>query len=148
MAHVRDSALAMGRVSSTTEFAEVNCTVDFSGHEVEQNLTFALFIPLFEIDDEMDAFHWQPNGLQANGYWLTRGVPLVDDIDARDDFVRWLSNDIVRPNGNSTRKFTRRAEFDIGEAEGGEEEYKAFVWVIPEITEGAEWTNTLSVDLG
>lgn len=140
MAHVRDSSLSMGRVSSTLEFAEVNCTVNFSTHEVDENLAFALFIPLFEIDERMDTYHWEPNGLQANVNWRNFGN--------LDDFVKWISNDIVHPNGNSTRSFTRRSEFDVGDREGGEEEYKAFVWVIPEVTQGADWTNTLTVNLG
>jgi hypothetical protein len=131
----------MGRVSDQIEFAEVSFLVMFSQQEVAENLLFGLYIPLFEIDDELDTYHWEPNGaFSVSAHWRSIG-----DLD---DFVTWVATDTVRPNGQSSRFFTYRSEFDVKDQESGEEEYKALVWVVPEIVEGKSWTNTLRVNLG
>ncbi|MGI8638366.1 MAG: hypothetical protein ACR2MG_00200 [Pyrinomonadaceae bacterium] len=141
MANVSNVRLAMGRVSDRMEFAEVSFSINFSGQEVKENLVFGLYIPLFEIDDDLDIYHLEPNGAFSVGInW--------QPVDDRDDFVTWISAETIRPNGNSTIFLTRRKEFDVGNQESGNEEYKALVWVIPEIVEGKAWSNTLSINLG
>ena len=141
MANVSNVELRMGRVSSTLEFAEVRFTLNFSPQEVSQNLLFGLYIPLFEVDDALDSYHWEPNGFFRVGVnWRAFG--------GLDDFVTWVAQETIRPNGNSTLMLTRRAEFDVGNQEWGNEEYKAMVWVVPEIVEGKAWSNTLRINLG
>jgi len=63
-------------------------------------------------------------------------------VDERLDTYHW------EPNGNYTFMLTRRKEFDVGNQESGNEEYKAMVWVVPEIVAGRAWSNTLSINLG
>ncbi len=141
MAHVSNVRLSMGRVSSSIEYAEVNFSINFTSKEVSDNLAFGLFIPLFEIDDAMDTYHWETNGaFNVSVNWRNIG-----DLD---DFITWISSEVIRPNGNSTVVLTRRKEFDVGNQESGNEEYKALVWVIPEIAEGKAWSNTLKINLG
>ena len=141
MANVSNVRLAMGRVSNSIEFAQVSFSINFSGQEVKENLAYGLYIPLFEIDDDLDIYNLEPNGaFSVSINW--------EPVDDRDDFVAWISTEVIRPNGNSTISLTRRREFDVGNQESGDEEYKALVWVVPEIVEGKAWSNTLSINLG
>lgn len=141
MAHVSNVRLSMGRVSSTLEFAEVSCTITFSGKEVADNIAFGMFIPIFERDDGLDTYHWEANG--AFNVSVNRRA-----IGNLDDFITWVSSEVIRPNGNHTISITRRKEFDVGNRESGNEEYRALVWVVPEICEGKAWSNELHVNLG
>ncbi|CAN5706336.1 hypothetical protein BH20ACI4_BH20ACI4_11030 [soil metagenome] len=141
MANVSNVRLAMGRVSNRIEFAEVNFSINFSSQEIKENLVFGLYIPLFERDDELDTYHFEVNGAFGGSVnWRSLG-----DLD---DFITWISFESIRPNGNSTIILTRRKEFDVGNQEDGNEEYRALVWVIPEIVEGKAWSNEVSINLG
>lgn len=141
MANVSNVRLAMGRVNSTMEFAEVTFTIRFSNQEVKENLAFGLFIPLFEIDDQLDTYHWEANGaFNVSVNWRS--------IGNQDDFITWITSEVIHPNGNNTLVLTRRKDFNVGNQESGNEEYKALVWAVPEIVEGKAWSNTLSINLG
>lgn len=141
MANVSNVRLAMGRVSSSIEFAEVTFSINFSSQEVKENLVFGLYIPLFERDDALDTYHFEPNGAFGGSVnWRSLG-----DLD---DFITWISFESIRPNGNNTIVLTRRKEFNVGNQESGDEEYRALVWVIPEIVEGKAWSNEVSINLG
>lgn len=141
MAQVLDIKLAMGRVNSKTEFAEVTFAIAFSPQEVKENLTFGLYIALFEIDDDLDTYHFEANGLsKVSVNWRA--------IGNLDEFIVSIASEQIRPNGSHSLSLRRRSEFDVGNQEAGNEEYKALVWVIPEIVEGKAWSNTLSINLG
>ena len=146
MAQVNNVRLRMGRVSTSTtlEFAEVNFSINFSDQEVRQNLAFGLHSFLYEKDDNLDIYHLEPNGMFNVGIRLHPDR----DLDDKDDFVRQISREIIRPNGNSVVALTRRQEFDVGNQEDDNEEYMALVWVIPEIVEGKAWSNEVSINLG
>ena len=144
MAQVNNVRLKMGRASSGLEFAEVNCSVNFSNQEVRQNLAFGLHIFIYEKDDKLDIYHLEANGM------LNVGVRLHSDnqFDDEDEFVRRFSREIIRPNGNTMLPIGRREEFDVGNQEDNNEEYLALVWVVPEIVEGKAWSNEVSINLG
>ncbi len=133
--------LRMGRVNSTLEFAEVTFSINFSGSEVAHNLAFGLYTSLFERDDALDTYHPTQNG--AFNFGISRR-PHGDP----DDFMTWVDSRAIRPDGQNTRFFTVRREFNVGNQEGGNEEYRALVNVIPEITSGQKWSNEVSINLG
>lgn len=141
MASISNARLRMGRVSSTQEFAEVTFSVNFSGAEVSQNLAFGLYTALYERDDSLDTYH-----ADQNGAFSFRIVTRANGN--ADDFVQWIDSRAVRPDGQNTRFFTVRREFNVGNQEAGNEEYRAFINIIPEITTGQTWTNEVSVNLG
>lgn len=141
MAKISNVDLRMGRINSSTEFSEVSFSVDFSTAEVSQNLAFGLFTALYERDDQLDSYHVQQNG--AFNMSLHRRAS--GDLD---DFVTWVDSRVVRPNGQNTRIFTVRKEFNVGNQEDGNEEYRALVTIVPEITSGRAWSNEVSINLG
>lgn len=141
MAKISNVQLRMGRVNSTLEFAEVTFSVNFSSAEVSQNLAFGLYTALYERDDSLDSYHVEQNGaFNINLHRRANGN--------MDDFIQWVDTRSVRPNGQGTRFFTVRKEFNVGNQESGNEEYRAFVNIIPEITSGRAWSNELSINLG
>ena len=146
MAQVNNVELKMGRASTSTtlEFAEVNFSINFSDQEVRQNLAFGLHVFLYEKDDNLDIYHLEPNGMFNVG---TRLHP-DRELDDKDDFVRRITREIIRPNGDNLVDLSRSQQFDVGNQEDGNEEYMALVWVIPEIVEGKAWSNEFSINLG
>lgn len=141
MARVSNVRLSMGRVNATMEFAVVSFSIDFSTAEVSQNLAFGLYTALYERDDALDTYHSNQNGA------FNFGIETKASGNA-DDFITWVDSRSVRPNGQNTRFFTVRREFNVGNQESGNEEYRAFVNIIPEITSGQAWSNEVSINLG
>jgi hypothetical protein len=123
------------------EFALVTFTVNFSRAEVRQNLIFGLYTALYERDDALDMFVTNPNG--AFNFSIERKAN-----GNMDDWVTWLDSRTIRPNGQNSRIVTIRNEFNVGNQERGNEEYRAFINVIPEIAAGKAWTNEVSINLG
>ena len=142
MANVSNVRLAMGRRNEELEIGTVSCNVNFSRLEIEQDMAFAVYIALYEVDGERDMFHYTKNG--AFDATITR----APSPDKKDDFVQLLSSEVIRPSGSSTRFLERSVDFDVGEQEKGKEEYEAVVWVVPEVTEGIAWSNRVRRDLG
>lgn len=141
MARINNARLRMGRVSGSQEYAEVTFQVNFTTAEVEQNLLFGLHTMLYERDDSIDVYIPRPNGA------FSLSVDKISKGNA-DDYVRYLDSRSIRPNGRSTQFFRIRREFNVGNQEGGNEEYRALVNIIPEIAPGRAWTNELSINLG
>ncbi|MEM7085607.1 MAG: hypothetical protein AAF489_05465 [Bacteroidota bacterium] len=141
MAAIRNVRLRMGRSTGSLEFAVVTFSVEFSPRELQENLLFGLYTALFERDDSLDAYHPRPNGAFNFGIEQNpKGNP--------DDSLGWIDARAIRPDGLSTRFFTVRRDLNVGNQEPGNEEYRAYVYVIPEITSGQSWSNEVSVNLG
>jgi hypothetical protein len=145
MANVSNARLKMGRVSDRMEFAEVTFSINFSAAEVAQNLSFGLYTALFERDDKLDFYIPTPNGAFDWGD-ARLSIHSIENEDGR--IPSFVDTKIIRPNGQNTRLFTVRKDFDLGVQEDGNEEYRAFINVVPEITSGQAWTNEVSINLG
>ena len=141
MANISNVRLSMGRRNATMEFGRITCNVNFSSSEVAHNLQFALYAAIFEIDDQRDTYHYNQNG--AFSVSIERRAQ-----GDRDDFIRWITSEVIRPNGNSTISIDRSLDFNVGNQERGNEEYEAVVWVVPEITDGKAWSNRVTINLG
>jgi hypothetical protein len=138
MARVRNVALSIGRVNSSTEFAEVSYDIEFSGAEVTLDLEFKEFVSLFERDDDLDEFYqeWGSNlGIQ----WRARGN--------LDDYIGVVRDGSIRPDGVAVHHRTHRREWAFPSNESGNEEYRALVLVAPEIYRGSGWSNEVSINL-
>ena len=144
MATVSNARLRMGRVNATMEFAEVTFSIIFSAAEVAQNLSFGVHTMLFERDEKLDLYVPTPNGaFDASNTRLS-----ILAREEEDDLISWIDSRTIRPNGQNTRLISVRKELNVGNQEEGNEEYRAFVNVVPEITSGQAWTNEVSINLG
>ena len=138
MAEVRNIKLSVGRGASGMEFAEVSYDVDFAPDETKLDLRFSEWAILFERDDELDAFHRRA-GANVGLRWFPRGNP--------DDFIGYIFKGLIQPNGNSTIHRSHKRDWNFPNNENGNEEYRALVQIIPEITTGGGWSNEVSVNL-
>jgi hypothetical protein len=149
MAHVKNVRLRMGRRDSRIEFAEVAFDVDFSARELAERLTFGLHIHLFEVDGDRDIYVWTPNGPNSIDYQVHRSeLKVIPDPDDRDDDITTIVQTTIVPNGQATQHFVQRKDFDLGNQEDGNEQYEAYVLVVPEVVQGYARSNRVDINLG
>jgi hypothetical protein len=137
MATITDVRLTVGRVSSATEFAELRVTVGWTGREVQENLWYLLSGFVIERDDDRDFFDMLPDG---NLHWLS--------IGNLDDFIGTIERRWVRPDGQGSRTFTLRRNWDFGNQESGAEEYMGVATVVPETRGDVRFSPEISANLG
>jgi hypothetical protein len=122
------------------EFVRVKATVTFTATEIRLNVPCTVLTELWEVDDGMDHF------IAATQRFSFPMTPIVSG-DA-DDRVRRLPPQVVRPDGRSTVTVIIQETFDIGDQESGDEEYRAVVFVIPEIRADVAMSNQVIANLG
>ena len=99
---------------------------------------------LFERDEKLDLYVPTPNGaFDASNTRLS-----ILAREEEDDLISWIDSRTIRPNGQNTRLISVRKELNVGNQEDGNEEYQAFINVVPEITSGQAWTNEVIINLG
>jgi hypothetical protein len=160
MAEVQDVSLEMGRVSGQQqlEFATVDFRVRFSPGEVALNLDYEIHIAIVEQDEQIDTYFLIPNGFAAAGTVISHSRPEFlrqQRRGNRDEFIYYRKADplrpagfTIRPDGDAERSMSIRMEFDVGDQERGEDEYRALVWVVPEVSTGHNMSDIVRVNLG
>jgi len=161
MAEIQDVTLEMGRVAGQQEleFATVGFRIRFSPGEVALNLEYEIHLAIVEQDEGIDAYILVPNGFRAQGTIVSRRSR-PDTVQQhrrgdQDNFVYYRKSSAlrrdgytIRPDGEAEKSMLIRVEFDVGDQERGEDEYRALVWVVPEITSGHNRSDILRVNLG
>ena len=137
MATITFVDLDVGRVTSTTEFAQLRVTVRWTARERQENLWYLLRGFVVERDDGRDFFDMLPNGWL---HWLS--------IGNLDDFIGHIRDMWVRPAGQSSRTYTLRRNWDFGNQEAGAEEYMGIATVVPEIKSDIRFATEVSANLG
>lgn len=129
------------RTNNSLEFADVAVKVEWTQREVSENLAYYLSIYLVEQDDPSfydmrpdGSIHWHSNG---NG----------------DDYVGTVISDKypglwVRPDGRSVHTFTYDRDWEFGDQERGDEEYKAIATIVPEIRGDISSSSRVIANLG
>ncbi len=137
MARISQLDLDVGRATSSIEFAKLDVTVRWTSREVRENLSYLLSGYLIEQDDGLDFIDMKPNG---GIHW--------EDIGNLDDFVGTVQQRWIRPNGQASRQYVLQRNFDFGNQESGNEEYRGIATVVPEIRSDIRLTGILSANLG
>lgn len=137
MASISRVDLNVGRVTSSTEFAELNITVLWTAREVQENMQYLLRGMLVEKDDGKDFYDMNPDG---SVHW--------EDIGDLDDYVGTIDTQWVRPNGSSSRNFRFRREWNFGDQEGGSEEYLGIATIVPETRGDMRFSAQVNANLG
>ena len=137
MARISNARLRVGRISGSTEFAELVVTVRWRTREVNENQWYLLRAMLVERDDGRDFFDMLPDG---NIHWLS--------IGNLDDWIGSIGARWVRPAGTTSRTYTFRRNWDFGSNESGNEEYVGVATVVPELRADIKFSNEVSINLG
>ncbi len=137
MCWITDVELEVGRGAGSEEFAQVSFHLHFSEAEQSLDLEFTVYVDLYERDDELDT-HIPFAGPQE--YIGARGN--------RDDYIGRIDTTHVRPDHESSIDLELRRDWDFGDQERGNEEYRALVHAYPEIRRDMKWSNEVSISLG
>ena len=137
MAQITNVRLRVGRVSSSTEFAELTVTVSWTARERQENMWYLLSGYVVERDDGRDFFDMLPDG---NIHWLSVGN--------LDDFIGGVGSRWIRPDGVSSRTYTLSRNWDFGNQESGAEEYMGVATVVPEMRADIKFAPEVSANLG
>jgi len=145
MARIRSVLLDMGRRASGLEFARITGSVDFTSREVQENLNYAVWVAINELDDKT-IYHFYTNGqAKPEALKTLQGNP---QGNPDDDIQQFFLAQTIRPEGRSTVPIEINRDFDVGNQEDGNEEYQATVFAIPEVTHGYGLSNVRSINLG
>ena len=137
MARISFLDLDVGRRTSGIEFARLTLNVTWTSREVQENLYYWLSGYLIEQDDGLDFMDMKPNG----------GVQW-EDIGGLDDFVGTIRQLWIRPNGALTRSYVLERDWNFGNQESGDEEYRGIATVVPELRSDFRMTGILKANLG
>jgi len=138
MASISNVSLEVGSVGGGVEFARVTGRLNFSAGERDMNVSFLVYADLYERDDALDVFIPQNSNQFATQ--VARGN--------RDDLIGEIGRQNVRPNGNSSVDLEFRREWDFGNQESGNEEYRALITAYPDIRGATRFSNEVSINLG
>ena len=137
MASITSVRLRVGRVSSATEFAEITVRVSWTSRERQENYWYLLNGFVVERDDGKDFFDMLPSG---GIHWTSVGN--------LDDFIGRIGSQWIRPNGQSSRTYTMRRNWNFGNQEAGSEEYMGVATVVPETRGDIKFAPEISANLG
>lgn len=137
MANLSNVRLEVGRINGTTEFARVTGVLSWGSRERAENLSYSVRTFLRERDGSRDTWNMLPDG----------GITRHERGD-EDDSVGFIDSTSMRPNGQSSRPFELRRNFNFGNQEIGSEEYYAVATVVPEIRGDLALSNEVSANLG
>jgi len=91
---------------------------------------------LYERDGDLD--HYIPVG--GTHKKIPRGNP--------DDYIGYIGMQVVRPDGEDSKEIQFEREWDFGDQESGNEEYRTLVHAYPEIRRDIQWSNEVRINLG
>ena len=152
MATITNAELRVGRsASSGLEFAEVEYDANFTPTEIRLEIPFRELIALVDRDGQLDSYY--ETAVQGAGAVSLEGLSRESDPNTADDRValfrdRLADMPVVWATAAVVHRAPRRVERDFGRQESGAEEYRAFIYLRPEVSHAWNWTNELSANLG
>ncbi len=139
MATVRKQLLIIEKEADSCDSIELSFWVDFTQREVEENISFGMYMALLEREEEFEKYHTSPNGVfNFPCSWFN---PFKASTVAQ-----WMEVMTIHPNGSSSLYFNFKTTLDQIENLQSNQEYRAFIFVVPEITCGKAWTNDVCIN--
>ena len=151
MAIIDNITLSMGKVrGSRNEYADVTFDILFSQGEVRLDLLYDVLIYIAEEDDGPDILLLKDYNKIVRS---RQGKPdslatFRRKFDSERDEAVYYFWDTVTPNRRSRISYRRRLTFDVGNQESGMEEYRAHIFVIPEVTWDYGMSSRFNANLG
>jgi hypothetical protein len=140
MATIGRVSLEMGRAGDNQEFARVTSEVLFTEREIQENLNYTVQVELVEEDELIDIYIPVISFGESRFFAVPR--------ENKDDRIKRFGPFTIRPDGRSSVAFERLEQFDVGDQESGNEEYRALVSVIPELSPDYRVSNLVKINLG
>ena len=141
MATVKDQLLVVDQETGEKKFTELSFKVDFSDREVDENINFGLYLALMERDEEFEKYHSNPNGVFYFNF------PWFNSSQCGSE-VYWIETRTVQPNGSKTRYFQIKKPIMEHLKPKVQNRYRAFIFVVPEITCGQAFAEDVCVNYG
>ncbi len=139
MATVKDQLLIVDQESSGKRYTELSFSVDFSNREVNENINFGLYLALMERDEEFEKYHSNPNGVFYFNF------PWFNTSQCGSD-VYWIETRNFQPNGSKTKYFQIKKSITEHLDHSSDSKYRAFIFVVPDITCGQAFAEDICVN--
>jgi len=151
MAQIRDIRLDMGVRPDQQAVAEVRFSIEFSETELRRNMQYGMYVGLFVNDERA-----QHAELEQNGAYQVFRMPTMPPFgaDGPEQFghphggqsqwrpygasglVCWIARENLHPGQLQTHHIARKSTFDLNRRPMHQNGFRAYVWVVPEITQG------------
>lgn len=166
MSFVRDIRLNIARRNEQDFLADLQFNVEFSPAEVSRNMNFGIYAALFGNDERSNPFRFDSRnphneffmpqfpGADYPGFQnrnMNGGNGNFNGYAPREfdnGFILWIARERLTPNQNQNFSFNRKATFDLRTLNLPYNEFRAYVWVVPEIFEGKAVSNNFRLNSG
>jgi hypothetical protein len=139
MAVVENQILHIEKSNNTRQMADLDFMISFSQRELEENVTFGLYIAVLQSDSEFEKYHQNPNGVFY--FNLSMFNPFYNT-----GFIHWFESKTIQPNGSTKLHFHFEKSLMPNELSDNQNSYRAFIFVVPEITCGQAYTENVCVN--
>jgi hypothetical protein len=139
MATVENQLLKIEKSGEIFEKAKVNFEVKFTTREIDENIQFGVFMLLMERYEEFERYHNSTNGVFSFSF-----SPF--NISKTGNQICWIANKTLVPNGRSSLKVEFSNEVISQNELTDQNNYRVYIFVMPEVLCGQAWTNEICVN--
>ncbi|WP_341900182.1 hypothetical protein [Fluviicola taffensis] len=146
MATIKNLELKVVR-GKTKNRAKISLKFDVSFTQAERThrLKFGMYAGIYEIDYAEDSSILPiPNGYESLSILNLKSTS-NKPTNSEDDFITWLTPQVINPNGRTKINYALEAEILVKNRNVSDETFKAFVYVIPEIFAGFGWSEKATI---
>jgi hypothetical protein len=139
MAKIDNHVLKIEETSSFIKKASVNFEVSFTATEVRENIAFGIFVLLMERDEEFEKYHNNDNGVFSFSF-----SPF--NLTNTGNHICWMANKTIQPNGSDMKKIEFNNEIISQDQPIDQNNYRVYIFVMPEVLCGQAWTNEVCIN--
>ncbi len=139
MAQIDNQTLRIEDEGSFIKKACIDFEVSFTEREVRENIAFGIFMLLMERDEEFEKYHNTGNGVFSFSF-----SPF--NLTNTGNHICWMANKTVQPNGSANKKIEFNNEVISQDQPIDQNNYRVYIFVMPEVLCGQAWTNEVCIN--
>jgi hypothetical protein len=139
MAEVHKQKFQIEQKSEPIKKACISFEIQFTTREVNENVAFGVFMLLMERDEEFEKYHKTNNGVFSFSF-----SPF--NLTNTGNHICWMANKTVLPNGSERQRIVFNNELISQEQLADHNNYRVYIFVMPEVLCGSAWTNEVCIN--
>ncbi len=139
MAEVQKQKFFIEQTDELFKKACISFDIQFTSREVSDNVPFGVFMLLMERDEEFEKYHKTNNGVFSFSF-----SPF--NLTNTGNHICWMANKTVLPNGSERKRIDFNNELISQDQLVDHNNYRVYIFVMPEVLCGSAWTNEVCIN--
>lgn len=139
MAEVQKQRFQIEQTDELFKKASISFDIQFTSREVSDNVPFGVFILLMERDEEFEKYHKTSNGVFSFSF-----SPF--NLTNTGNHICWMANKTILPNGSDKKSIEFNNELISQDQLADHNNYRVYIFVMPEVLCGSAWTNEVCIN--